>query len=173
MKVLAIGATNSRTSINQQLAAYTASLANNVQVEVLDLNDFEMPIYSEDREKMSGIHQHAQRFFRKIGEADAVVISFAEYNGSYTAAFKNVFDWTSRIDMKVYQGKPVVMLSTSPGPGGASSVLSSAVNSAPYFDADVKGSMSVPSFYDNFNVETGEIINAEMAESLKSIMSQI
>ena len=112
-------------------------------------------------------------FFSKIGEVDAVVISFAEYNGSYTAAFKNVFDWTSRIDMKVYQGKPVVMLSTSPGPGGASSVLSSAVNSAPYFDADVKGSMSVPSFYDNFNVETGEIINAEMAENLKSIMSQI
>ena len=33
--------------------------------------------------------------------------------------------------------------------------------------------MSVPSFYDNFNVETGEIINAEIAESLKSIMSQI
>ncbi|CDT33310.1 NADPH-dependent FMN reductase [Vibrio coralliirubri] len=181
MKVLAIGATNSKASINQQLAAYTASLVEGAQVEVLDLNDFEMPIYSEDREKESGVHQHAQRFFSKIGEADAVVISFAEYNGSYTAAFKNVFDWTSRIDMKVYQGKPVVMLSTSPGPGGASSVLSSAVNSAPYFDADadadadadVKGSMSVPSFYDNFNVETGEIINAEMAESLKSIMSQI
>jgi len=173
MRVLAIGATNSKASINQQLAAYTASLVEGAQVEVLDLNDFEMPIYSEDREKESGVHQHAQRFFSKIGEADAVVISFAEYNGSYTAAFKNVFDWTSRIDMKVYQGKPVVMLSTSPGPSGASSVLSSAVNSAPYFDADVKGSMSVPSFYDNFNVETGEIINSEMAENLKSIMSQI
>ncbi|MEZ8950059.1 NADPH-dependent FMN reductase [Vibrio sp. 10N.247.311.18] len=173
MKVLAIGATNSTTSINQQLAACTAGLVEGAQVEVLDLNDFEMPIYSEKREQDSGVHQHAQRFFSKIGEADAVVISFAEYNGSYTAAFKNLFDWTSRIDMKVYQGKPVVMLSTSPGPGGANSVLSSAVNSAPYFDADVKGSMSVPSFYDNFNVETGEIINAEMAESLKSIMSQI
>ncbi|MFA0348727.1 NADPH-dependent FMN reductase [Vibrio sp. 10N.222.55.C6] len=173
MKVLAIGATNSTTSINQQLAAYTAGLVEGAQVEVLDLNDFEMPIYSEKREQDSGVYQHAQRFFSKIGEADAVVISFAEYNGSYTAAFKNVFDWTSRIDMKVYQGKPVVMLSTSPGPGGANSVLSSAVNSAPYFDADVNGSMSVPSFYDNFNVETGEIINAEMAESLKSIMSQI
>ncbi|MFL7033837.1 NADPH-dependent FMN reductase [Vibrio lentus] len=173
MKVLAIGATNSKKSINQQLAAYTASLANNAQVEVLDLNDFEMPIYSEDREKASGIHQHAQRFFRKIGEADAVVISFAEYNGSYTAAFKNVFDWASRIDMKVYQGKPVVMLAASPGPGGATSVLSSAVNSAPYFAADIKGTLSVPSFYDNFDVETGEVTNAEMLENLKSIMSKL
>ena len=173
MKVLAIGATNSKTSINQQLAAYTASLANNAQVEVLDLNDFEMPIYSEDREKASGIHQHAQRFFSKIGEADAVVISFAEYNGSYTAAFKNVFDWASRIDMKVYQGKPVVMLAASPGPGGATSVLSSAVNSAPYFAADIKGTLSVPSFYDNFDVEIGEVTNAEMLGNLKSIMSKL
>ncbi|MEZ8631318.1 NADPH-dependent FMN reductase [Vibrio lentus] len=173
MKVLAIGATNSKTSINQQLAAYTASLANNAQVEVLDLNDFEMPIYSEDREKASGIHQHAQRFFSKIGEVDAVVISFAEYNGSYTAAFKNVFGWASRIDMKVYQGKPVVMLSASPGPGGATSVLSSAVNSAPYFAADIKGTLSVPSFYDNFDVEIGEVTNAEMLENLKLIMSKL
>ncbi|WP_286296950.1 NADPH-dependent FMN reductase [Vibrio apostichopi] len=173
MKVLAIGATNSTTSINQQLAAYTASLVEGAQVEVLDLNDFEMPIYSEKREQDSGVHQHAKRFFDKIGESDAVVISFAEYNGSYTAAFKNVFDWASRIDMKVYQGKPVVMLATSPGSGGATSVLSSAVNSAPYFDADVKGSMSVPSFYDNFDMETGEMTNPEMIEHLKMIMNKV
>lgn len=173
MKVLAIGATNSTTSINQQLAAYTAGLVEGAQVEVLDLNEFEMPIYSEKREQDSGIHQHAQRFFDKIGESDAVVISFAEYNGSYTAAFKNVFDWVSRIDMKVYQGKPVVMLATSPGPGGATSVLSSAVNSAPYFDADVKGSMSVPSFYDNFDMETGEMTNLEMIDNLKMIMNKV
>ncbi|MFA0178187.1 NADPH-dependent FMN reductase [Vibrio lentus] len=173
MKVLAIGATNSTTSINQQLAAYTASLVEGAQVEVLDLNDFEMPIYSEKREQDSGVHQHAKRFLDKIGESDAVVISFAEYNGSYTAAFKNVFDWASRIDMKVYQGKPVVMLATSPGPGGATSVLSSAVNSAPYFDADVKGSMSVPSFYDNFDMETGEMTNPEMIKHLKMIMNKV
>lgn len=173
MKVLAIGATNSTTSINQQLAAYTAGLVEGAQVEVLDLNDFEMPIYSEKKEQDSGVHQHAQRFFEKIGASDAVVISFAEYNGSYTAAFKNVFDWASRIDMKVYQGKPVVMLATSPGPGGATSVLSSAVNSAPYFDADVKGSMSVPSFYDNFDMETGEMTNLEMIDNLKMIMKKI
>lgn len=51
MKVLAIGATNSTTSINQQLAAYTAGLVEGAQVEVLDLNDFEMPIYSEKESK--------------------------------------------------------------------------------------------------------------------------
>jgi len=57
----------------------------------------------------------AHQFYKKIGEADALLISFAEHNGSYTAVFKNLYDWTSRIDMKVYQDKPVVMLSTSIG----------------------------------------------------------
>ena len=101
MKILAIGATNSTESINKQLATYTAGLVTGAEVETLDLNDFEMPIYSEQREKNQGIPELAHRFFNKISESDAVVISFAEYNGTYTAAFKNIFDWVSRINMKV------------------------------------------------------------------------
>lgn len=113
MKVLALAASNSSTSINKQLAVYAAGLVPNAEVEVLDLNDFEMPIFSEDKEKELGQPELAQRFFQKLGDADVIVISYAEHNGSYSAAFKNVFDWTSRIDMKVYQGKPVIMLATS------------------------------------------------------------
>lgn len=173
MKILAIGATNSTESINKQLATYTAGLVRASEVETLDLNDYEMPIYSEQREKNQGIPELAHRFFNKISESDAVVISFAEYNGTYTAAFKNIFDWVSRINMKVYQGKPVVMLATSPGAGGASSVLASAVASAPYFDADVKGHLSVPNFYDNFDVAAGQLKYPELVQELKSIMSKV
>jgi NAD(P)H-dependent FMN reductase len=75
--------------------------------------------------------------------------------------------------MKVYQGKPVVMLATSPGAGGASSVLASAVASAPYFDADVKGHLSIPSFYDNFDVVTGKLTHAELDQELMSIMKKM
>ena len=173
MKILAIGATNSTESINKQLATYAAGLVTGAEVETLDLNDFEMPIYSQQREKNQGIPELAHQFFNKITESDAVVLSFAEYNGTYTAAFKNIFDWVSRINMKVYQGKPVVMLATSPGAGGASSVLASAVASAPYFDADVKGHLSIPSFYDNFDVVTGKLTHAELDQELMSIMKKI
>ena len=58
-----------------------------------------------------GIPELAHDFFDKIGAADAVLISFAEHNGFYTAAYKNIFDWASRIDMRVYQDKPAVLLS--------------------------------------------------------------
>ncbi len=173
MKVLAFGASNSRNSINQQLAKYAASLVKDVDVEMLDINDYEMPLFSVDREAEIGQHELAQAFFKKLGEADAIVISFAEHNGSYSAAYKNLYDWTSRIDMKVFQGKPVVYLATSPGPGGASSVLAQATGSAPFFGADLKGTMSVKSFFDNFDSEKGELSNAELDEQLKELMQSL
>ena len=40
MKVLAFGASSSKTSINKTFASYAAHLIANAQVEVLDLNDF-------------------------------------------------------------------------------------------------------------------------------------
>ena len=95
-----------------------------------------------------------------------MIISFAEHNGSYTAAYKNLFDWCSRIDSKVFQGKPAVFLATSPGKGGAQSVLASAVGSAEYFTADVKASLSVPSFHENFDAESGVVSNEEIRNQL-------
>lgn len=159
MKILAIGASNNRKSINRTLAEYSANLIDGAEVEVLDIQDYELPIFSDEREEKFGQPLQARQFFKKIGEADALVISFAEHNGSYTAAWKNLFDWVSRIDGKVFQGKPVVYLSTSPGPGGARSVLASAVESASFFGADVIDSVSVAKFYENFDMEVSEFTN--------------
>jgi chromate reductase, NAD(P)H dehydrogenase (quinone) len=172
MKVLAFGTSNSKNSINKKLASYAAQQINNANISLIDINDFEMPIYSEDREKESGIPQLAHDFYNAIGSADSIVMSFAEYNGSYTSAYKNLFDWTSRIDMKVFQNKPVLMLSTSPGPSGAQSVLTAAQNSAPYFAANVIGAISLPSFYDNFDVEKGVVTNETFNQSLLFAISK-
>ena len=166
MKVLAFAASNNKQSINQTLAAYAANLIDDATVEVLDINDYEMPIFSDDREEELGQPDQAKRFFEKVGEADAIIVSFAEHNGSYTAAYKNLFDWTSRIDGKVYQNKPMLMLASSPGPGGATSVLASARDSARYFAADVKASISVPSFYDNFDMKNNELTNPQIKQEL-------
>jgi NAD(P)H-dependent FMN reductase len=170
MKLLAFAASNKRNSINQKLVSHAVTLLDNVEVELLDINDYEMPIYSEDRQQQSGIPAAAQAFFDKIGAADALLISFAEHNGSYTAAYKNLYDWASRIDMKVYQGKPMVMLATSPGPGGASNVLATAATSAPYFGGDLKAKLSIASFYEVFDADSGQIdqeqIRGQLIETL-------
>lgn len=43
-KLLAFGASNSSDSINKQLAKYSSKQFKNVNIELLDLNDYEMPI---------------------------------------------------------------------------------------------------------------------------------
>lgn len=176
MKILVFAASSSRQSINKALATHAAKVYQtqfqpSAEIEILDLNDYEMPIYSVDREQADGIPTAAQAFFDKIGSADKIIVSYAEHNGNYTAAWKNTFDWMSRIDQKIFQNKPMAVLATSPGAGGASSVLNTALTSAPLFAADVKGSLSVPAFYDNFD-SSGELNNAELSQSLSNVLKQ-
>lgn len=168
MKILAFGASNSQTSINKALATFTASLAPGAEVEVLDLNDYALPLFGEDLEKEIGQPSAAKAFFSKIGSADGVIVSFAEHNGSYSAAYKNIFDWASRIDQKVFQDKPTLFLATSPGPGGASSVLASAKGSAPFFGVELVNAVSVPNFYDVFDADEGRITAPDVLDELSA-----
>lgn len=174
MKVLAFAASSSSKSINKQLVTYAASQVKHtdgVDIEIVDINDYEMPLFSEDKEAILGQPQQAKDFFAKLGAADAIIISFAEHNGSYTAAYKNLFDWTSRINQKLFQNKPMLLLATSPGPGGAATVLTAATGSAPYFNGDVKASLSIPSFYDNFDIEKQQLTNLELEDKLQSAIT--
>ena len=173
MKILAFAASSSRNSINKQLVTYAAGLVDDAEVEVLDINDYEMPLFSEDREAELGQPDAAKAFVAKIAAADALVISLAEHNGSYTAAWKNLFDWASRVEKQVYQGKPVVLLSTSPGPGGAGSVLASAVQSMPFFGGELKAHLSLPSFHDIFDTEAQQLTDAEAQAQLEAALAAL
>ena len=171
-KILAFGASSSVASINKQLAKYAAHQFANATVEVLDLNYYEMPIFSIDKETNNGIPPLAHDFFAKLGSADLIVISFAEHNGAYSTAFKNILDWTSRINGKTFQEKPTLLLATSPGPRGGASVLEIAKNRFPFQGADVKGAFSLPSFATNFDAEKG-ITNEELKAQLLAIIASI
>jgi NAD(P)H-dependent FMN reductase len=165
MKIIAFAASSSRNSINKMLVTYAASLVADADVDVLDLNDYELPLFSEDKEQELGQPTLAKAFLAKIASADALLISFAEHNGTYSAAYKNLFDWCSRIQ-KPYQNKAIIMLSTSPGARGGATVLQQAVGSAAHFDGKVKGSLAVPSFYDHFDVEQGCLTDAALKSEL-------
>jgi len=169
-KIIAFGASSSKQSINKQLATFAANQFQNVSVEILDLNDYEMPIFSVDKEKENGIHPLAQEFYSKLGSADLIIISFAEHNGNYSSAFKNILDWTSRINAKTFQEKPMLLLATSPGARGGSSVLEIASKRFPFQGGIVKGSFSLPSFYENFDVING-IIHPEYKNQLLEIVN--
>lgn len=171
-KIIAFAGSSSKNSINKQLAIYAANLFQNTTVEVLDLNDYEMPIFSVDKEKENGIHNLAHDFYETIGRADLIVLSLAEHNGAYASAFKNILDWTSRINNKTFQQKPLLLLATSPGTRGGASVLDIATKRFPFQGADVKGSFSLPTFYENFDAVHG-IINPELKNQLMEIIDAI
>ena len=178
MRLLVFAASSSKNSINGALVKHASNRLRkewlaDIQIERIDLNDYEMPIYSIDREQKDGIPLAAQRFIDQVRTADALMVSYAEHNGSYTAAFKNVFDWASRIEMKVFQGKPMVALSTSVGRRGAASVLKLAVDSAPHFGAEVIASLSVPSFRDTFDTDRGTLRDSDLSKKLDHALGQL
>ncbi len=171
MKILAFAASNSTKSINKALVSLSSQLLEEHTVEILDINDYEVPMFSQDLEAEQGAPRAAEQFLAKIANADALLISYAEHNYNFVAAYKNLFDWASRINRQVYQGKPTIMMATSIGPGGGKNVLRIAVDTAKYFDGNVIGTFLLPSFNDNFDRDSQSITNAELLSELKTTLA--
>ncbi len=178
MKILAFAASSSKHSINAQLVSYASRLATDglvqdATVETIDLNDYEMPIYSVDREGEGGIPQAARDFVAKIADADALIVSYAEHNGHFTAAYKNIFDWASRIDRNIFAGRPMVALSASPGPGGAGRVLDFVVQAADTFGYRVVGELAVPNFGTAFDTDAGALVDPELDAQFRTAVASL
>lgn len=172
-QIIAFAASNSRQSINKKLVTYASGLLADAQIEVLDLNDFDLPLFSVDREAELGQPEPARAFLQKISDSDGIIISFAEHNGAYSVAYKNLYDWVSRIQPKVYQDKPMVLLSTSPGGRGGKSVLELASSQIPRFGGEVRASVSVPSFMESFDVEAAAISEPELARQIEAAVNSL
>lgn len=171
MNILSIGASSSSSSINQQLADHTAHRIPGAKVSSFDLSSLNLPIYSEDEEKQNGIPLEAQRFLDAIRANDGIVISLAEHNGAYTAAFKNLYDWTSRAEQSLWSDKPMLLLSTSPGPRGGATVLAAGEATFPRMGAKLAATFSLPSFYDNFSDQG--ITNSALAAQLDQAIGKL
>ena len=151
--IIAFAGSNSKNSINKQLAEYTAKQVSGVKVIVLDLNDFDLPIYGIDYETEHGIPDNAHKFLELIKSSSGIVLSLAEHNGAYAAVFKNIFDWMSRIDGKLWSDKPMLLMATSPGGRGGATVLEIAENKFSRMSAKIISVFSLPSFGQNFSEE--------------------
>jgi len=173
MRTIAFAGSNSSTSINQQLVTYAASLYGNV--EVLDLNDFNIPIYDIDTEKKEGFPKDVHRFFEQLKNADVLLISFSEHNACFTAVFKSYMDWCSRIDPKFLNGKKIFALSTSPGGYGGRNALEAGIKLTERLGATVLEEFALPKFYDHFkegkiNVES---LDLELKSKIESFQNKL
>lgn len=150
-KIFTIAGSNSQKSINKSLLMYTSRLLNDVEIISIDLNDYVLPIYGTDFEAENGIPTAIKRLDELLNTADGFIVSLAEHNGSYAAVFKNTIDWLSRVNMKIWREKPMLLMATSPGGRGGATVLQSASAYFPFMGASITDTFSLPSFYDNFN----------------------
>lgn len=169
--ILVLAGSNSRQSINLRLASHAGSMVAGAQLRVLDLNDFEMPIFSPEREAATGVPRAAAEFVGAIQSSDGVIVSLAEYNGSYSAAFKNVLDWSTRHTYKLWSGKPMLLLSTSPGKRGGATVMGAANQSFPHLGAQIVASFSLPAFGENFSDGSG-IHDFVLASHFKAVVDK-
>ena len=107
---------------------------------------------------------------KHLAESDGIIISFAEHNGTYSTAFKNIFDWISRIDKNVWENKPMFLLATSPGAHGGQTALGIAAAKFTRMTDKSVVHFSLPSFMENFSEENG-ITNNELLEKFNIEMT--
>ena len=167
--VLVFGASISANSVNQQLAEYAGSLLTNSEVKVIRIIDYQCEIYSQDIEA-KGIPQIIKDFSAVIQSADGYIVSFAEHNQSYTSAYKNTFDWLSRLHTKNLKGifgdKPCLFLSCSPSNYGGATVMEHVLKWYNLFGAKIVNNLSVPKSYET--LKDGKLVD----QSLNNLLQQ-
>lgn len=125
MKVLLFAGSLRKLSLNKQFVYAMDALIHEHNTQVIDLKTLDIPVYDQDVEDAGfphGVHQLAQA----LTEADAVIISSPEYNGSISSPLKNVVDWISRLKPHPWANKPILLVGASPGNFGTIRALNHA-----------------------------------------------
>ena len=121
-RILAFAGSLRRLSYNKRLIRIAAHGARNAGVEVtlVDLKDYPLPVFDEDLEKAEGMPAKAQELKQLFLDHQGLLIAAPEYNSSITAALKNTIDWVSRVSpgepaLRAFTGKVAALMSASPG----------------------------------------------------------
>ena len=115
MRLLAFAASLKRESLNRKLIHLAVELAREAQVEVdlADFREFDMPLYDADLQNSTGFPEGARELARRIEAADGLMIASPEYNYSLPGTLKNAIDWVSRMKPMPLRGKHGVLLAAS------------------------------------------------------------
>jgi len=132
VRILAFAGSTREGSYNRSLIGQAAVFAREAgaSVNLVDLDEFPMPIMNQDLEKANGIPVNALEFKRLLQESDGFLIASPEYNGFVTPLLKNCLDWASRSEtpaekpLSAFRGKTAAILSASPGSLGGLRSLS-------------------------------------------------
>ena len=118
-----IGILIASSNNNQKLGLKLQELAlkQNCEVELINLVDLRLPLYSTVEEEENGIPETVLDLATKILELKAFIIVAPEYNGVMPPVLNNAMAWTSRAtkDWRDAFNEKIVGLATHSGGGGA------------------------------------------------------
>ncbi len=102
-------------SLNKKLAkAVMKRLPEDFTAEIVDIS--KLPFYNEDFDTEGNLPEEVRAFRETVKGYDAILLVTPEYNRSTTPVLKNAMDTGSRpFGKSVWNGKPVAVLSASPG----------------------------------------------------------
>jgi NAD(P)H-dependent FMN reductase len=167
-KILAISASNQKNSINKDLLQASVNLLTVSEVEFLLLSQIDLPLYSLENEKTSGIPEFALLIYEKMKTVDGFILACPEHNGLPPACFKNLIDWLSRIHQNLFHNRNVLLLSTSPGAYGGNSNLQILEKLLPRWGGNITEVFSLGNFYEQFDQEYKVIRDKKLMQQLTS-----
>lgn len=175
--IIALSASNSETSINQNLLNFALPTLKEFEVKSISVRDYPLPMYSIDEETAKGFPENAQALRALFATADGFIIASPEHNGSMPAVFKNTVDWLSRLATReepTFFKKPVLLLSTSPGANGGATNIATLTQLMPWWGASAVSSYSLGSYYEKVQdeqliPEEQTKLNAEVKSFLHSV----
>ncbi len=122
IKILAMAGSTRKDSYNKKLirAAGNILWESDVDITLIDLRDYPLPLFDGDLETDRGMPAPALELKKLLMAQDALIISAPEYNNSVTGVLKNTIDWMSRTAAEndpgdVFEGKVGALISASPG----------------------------------------------------------
>lgn len=179
-KLLIFAGSARKASTNKKLAALAASTAEKAGAEVtlIDLADFDMPIYNGDIEAASGLPENARRLKKLFVEHDGFFIASPEYNSSISPLLKNALDWISRPHTEnepglwAFSGKIAALGSVAPGAlGGLRGLVALRMMLGNIGVTVVPTQVAVPMGPSAFDAD-GALVPGPQAELLKATVAQ-
>jgi len=117
-RIVALTGALRQASFNTALLKTLAETAyEDMAIAVADIS--EVPLYNQDLDQAALLPAAVHALRTQVAEADGLIISSPEYNYAMSGVAKNLIDWLSRpYGQAALAGKPVLIITTSPGATG-------------------------------------------------------
>ncbi|BES73392.1 NADPH-dependent FMN reductase [Marinobacter nanhaiticus D15-8W] len=124
LRILFIAGSTRTGSFNAQLAeraAHTAEQRGDVTVTLINLADYDMPLYNGDLEKEKGLPEAAKKLKQQFRTHHGFCLASPEYNSTISPLLINALHWISRPETQdepglvAFKGKVAGLLAASPG----------------------------------------------------------